>query len=64
MRRVGPLLKSRKFGPFALAVLLFGTPIAALSAELAMLDSLAKGAWSLRIRDDGSERRICVRDGR
>ena len=29
-----------------------------------MLDSLTKGAWSLRIRDDGSEQRICVRDGR
>jgi len=29
-----------------------------------MLDALAKGAWSLRIRDDGSEQRICVRDGR
>jgi len=29
-----------------------------------MLDSLAKGAWNLRIRDDGSQRRICVRDGR
>ena len=64
MRRVGSLLNSRKLGAVALAVLLFGTPIAALSAELAMLDSLAKGAWSLRIRDDGSERRICVRDGR
>jgi len=29
-----------------------------------MLDSLTKGGWTLRIRDDGSERRVCVRDGR
>ena len=32
--------------------------------DQAMLDSLAKGAWNLRIRDDGSQQRICVRDGR
>lgn len=29
-----------------------------------MLDSLTKGAWTLRIRDDGSTQRICLRDGR
>ena len=38
-------------------------PLVAQSAELAMLGSLAKGAWTLRVRDDGSQQRICVRDG-
>jgi hypothetical protein len=43
---------------------LAAVPIAALSAELAMLDSLTKGEWTLRVRDDGSVQRICVRNGR
>jgi hypothetical protein len=38
-------------------------PIAAQAAELSMLDSLTKGAWTLRVRDDGSTQRICVRSG-
>jgi hypothetical protein len=29
----------------------------------AMLASLKKGGWTLRIRDDGSQERICLRDG-
>jgi hypothetical protein len=28
-----------------------------------MLASLDKGGWTLRIRDDGSQQRICVRTG-
>jgi hypothetical protein len=47
-----------------LATLLIAIPLAGTAAELGMLDSLTKGAWNLRIRDDGSEQRICVRDGR
>ena len=47
-----------------LATLLIAIPLAGTAAELGMLDSLNKGAWNLRIRDDGSEQRICVRDGR
>lgn len=39
-------------------------PVAAQAAELAMLDNLPKGGWNLRIRNDGSQQRICVRDGR
>jgi len=46
------------------AIGLAAFPLQAQSPELAMLDSLAKGAWNLRIRDDGSQQRICVRDGR
>jgi hypothetical protein len=48
----------------AAAIMLAGAPLEAQAPELAMLDSLAKGGWNLRIRDEGSERRICVRDGR
>jgi len=50
--------------PLALAALLVGIPLASHAAELGMLDTLTKGAWNLRIRDDGSEQRICLRDGR
>ena len=48
----------------AVAIAFAAAPLAAQAPELAMLDALAKGAWDLRIRDDGSQRRICVRDGR
>ena len=50
--------------PLALAALLVVVPLGVHAAELGMLDSLDKGAWNLRLRDDGSEQRICVRDGR
>jgi hypothetical protein len=53
-----------KAGAAAAALTLAGAPLEAQAPELAMLDTLAKGAWNLRIRDDGSERRLCVRDGR
>ena len=53
-----------KLRALGLAALLIAIPLAGQAAELDMLDSLAKGAWSLRDRDDGSEQRICVRDGR
>jgi hypothetical protein len=39
-------------------------PFAVQAAELAMLDALSKGEWTLRVRSDGSTQRICVRDGR
>jgi len=57
----------RKFGnrtALAVAAILVAVPLVAHSAELAMLDALAKGAWNLRIRDNGSQQRICVRNGR
>lgn len=47
-----------------LAAVLVAIPLAGHAAELGMLDSLTKGAWNLRIRDNGSEQRICMRDGR
>lgn len=46
------------------AALALAWPAAAQAPELAMLGQLAKGNWTLRDRADGSQRRICVRDGR
>jgi len=37
--------------------------VAVQAADLAMLASLNKGGWTLRIRDDDSQQRICVRSG-
>jgi hypothetical protein len=53
-----------RWAPVGAVTLLLGAPVLGQAAELAMLDTLSKGAWTLRIRDDGSEQRICVRDGR
>jgi hypothetical protein len=64
MRLASHLKTTGKFGALGLAALLVAIPFAVHAAELGMLDSLTKGAWSLRIRDDGSEQRICLRDGR
>src|SRR5687768_15573438 len=59
--RLRKLSKPRALGVGAMLVVL---PVAAFAAELGMLDSLSKGGWNLRVRDDGSQQRICVRDGR
>ena len=64
MRRVLDNRFRWRGGAAAVAIWLAAVPLEAQSPELAMLDSLARGAWNLRIRDDGSEQRICVRDGR
>ena len=63
MRMVGHSTMTGKLRPLGLAALLIAIPLAGQAAELDMLNSLTKGAWSLRDRDDGSEQRICVRDG-
>ena len=36
----------------------------AQNARLAMLDSLAKGEWTIRFRDGSPARKVCVRSGR
>lgn len=46
------------------AVVLGGAPLVAQAPELAMLDRLTKGAWNLRFRDNGSQRKICLQTGR
>lgn len=43
---------------------LLAVPAVAQAPELAMLDGLTKGAWTLRVRDSGAQQRICLRDGR
>ncbi len=48
----------------AAAILALGLPAAAQAPELAMLDTLHRGSWDLRLRSDGSHRDICVRSGR
>lgn len=54
----------RLVGVLGAGAALAAVPLEAQAPELAMLDTLAKGAWTLRIRDDGTQQRICVRDGR
>ncbi len=51
-------------GAVAAAMTLAATPVVAQGPELAMLDTLTRGAWTLRNRDDGTQQKICVRDGR
>jgi len=62
MRKVGQM-KKRTLGLVALAAVGVAAPVAAQSGQLAMLASLNKGGWNLRIRDDGTQQRLCVRDG-
>lgn len=45
------------------AMLAAAFPVAAQAPELAMLDTLNRGAWSLQIRGDGTQR-LCIRNGR
>lgn len=62
MNWAGPLRTLLVGGAAGVALVFAG--VAARAAELAMLDTLTRGAWTLRIRDDGSQRRVCVRTGR
>lgn len=64
MRKGNRTRELRQAGTLVAALTFAAAPVEAQAPELAMLDTLAKGAWNLRIRDDGTERRICVRDGR
>jgi hypothetical protein len=63
MSKTGPIRKLAHWGAIGVAATLAVAASAANAPELAMLDSLAKGSWSLRIRDDGSQQRVCVRSG-
>jgi len=62
MRTVGHV-KLRRLGLVALLASAVAVPVAAQSGQLAMLSSLDKGGWNLRVRDDGTEQRVCVRSG-
>lgn len=63
MSRTGSISKLARAGAIGVAATLAVAASAANAPELAMLDSLTKGSWSLRIRDDGSQQRVCVRSG-
>ena len=39
-------------------------PASAQAPELAMLDNLERGAWTVRLRADDSSTRLCVRTGK
>lgn len=49
-------------GALATAFAVF--PAVAQAPELAMLDSLDRGSWTLSLRGSDAEQRICVRSGR
>jgi hypothetical protein len=46
------------------AAALAAVPSVAQAPELAMLGTLSKGAWTLRVRDDNTQQRVCLRSGR
>lgn len=48
----------------AIACVLASLPAAAQAPELAMLDTLTRGAWELRLRGDEGTIALCVRTGR
>ncbi len=54
-----------KFGVLsAAAAAVFAiAPVSAQAPDLAMLNTLERGAWDLRLRPEGTTRRVCVRTG-
>jgi len=62
IRRSRPVTIAKAAG-LALAGLAVLAPAAAQGPELAMLQSLEKGLWELRLRDKGGTSRICVKRG-
>ena len=48
----------------AIAAALAVLPAAAQTPELAMLDTLDRGSWTLNLRNSEGSQRICVRTGR
>ena len=53
-----------KLGAILVVTMAVGWPASAQAPELAMLGTLEKGAWSVRVRPDGPTSRICLRSGR
>jgi len=53
-----------KSASLAFACLLASLPVAAQAPELAMLDTLTRGSWELRMRSNDPPMQICVRSGR
>lgn len=46
------------------ASLAVALPVAAQAPSLAMLDTLDRGVWTLHLRSNGTDQRICLRSGR
>ena len=46
------------------ACVVVAVPVSAQAPSLALLDGLVKGGWTLRDRETGNIRRICLRTGR
>lgn len=55
---------ARRLAGIALAAACFVMPAAAQAPELAMLDTLTRGSWTLTLADEGTSEQICVRTGR
>ncbi len=58
------MFKLRKAAVLLLAMAVGAWPAAAQAPELAMLDTLQKGSWTIALRTDGSQKQVCVRTGR
>lgn len=46
------------------ALAVFAIPALAQTGSLAMLDTLAKGEWTITFRDGSPSKKVCVRSGR
>ena len=57
-------VRGLRFAVLAAALVGLAVPVVAQAPELAMLGSLTRGSWELRLRNDGGHRTICVRTGR
>ena len=54
----------RRRTPLVAVLALLAAPVVAQSPAIPVLDGLAKGAWTLRDREDGTILSVCLRTGR
>ena len=59
----GAIAKKARWIVAAIGGLFLLAPATAQGPELAMLQSLEKGSWEIRIRDDGRTSRVCLARG-
>ena len=57
-------VKGLRIAVLTAALWCLAVPVIAQAPDLAMLNSLTRGSWELRLRSDGGHRAICVRTGR
>jgi len=58
------MINAVKWAVLVVAPVLAAWPAAAQAPELAMLDTLERGAWTLRLRSGDTPIQLCVRTGR